>query len=210
VLATRGRGQTSFLIPSDGVGTTITPFVFAEDALHYIDILPNGALPVRGVVPLFPGCLSQQVVHLPLFIGGEPVSASTDWLTSCFPVGESVTGAIASFLGERESLVVGISLYSFDPGAADPRPQKVYAKVSVRGEDLYVQFPSGLLEYGYHRDQGMLFDETGDLVLDAILGRAARSIDEYLVPVVVDASEGLIQGLDACLEPGEQGQEPVG
>jgi hypothetical protein len=210
VLASRARRQTSFLIPSDGVGTTVTPFVFADEALHYIDILPNGALPVRGVVPLFPGCLSQEIIHRPLLIGGEPASASTDWLTSCFPVGESITSAIASSIGDRESLQVGVSLFSFDPDVTDRRPQKVYAEVSVGSENLYVRFPSGLLGYGYHRDLGMLFDATEDPVLDAVLGAAASSLDEYLVPVVVDASAGIIQGRDACLEPGDQEQPGIG
>jgi hypothetical protein len=208
--AMRTGDQTTFLIPSDGHGTTVAPSIFERNAAHWIDILPNGALPVDGRVALFPGCLAQHIVHLPLLIAEEPVSASTDWVTSCYPLGVNIVGLIQSNFVGPDPLRVGIDFESFDPGATEARPQGTYAEVWVDGPTLYVRFPSGLLQYGYHRVLGPSFDPTGDTFLDAVLRSVASTLDEYIVPVAVNESEGLIQGLEECLPPGEQVRDPVG
>ena len=117
--ATGSQGETAFLIPRDGVGTTITPFVFADGSSHYIDVLPNGALPVDGRVPLWPECLSQEVRHQPLVLVDAPISASTDWVSACFPMSLNAMAVIRPFFDGSDSRRVPITFTSWDPGASE-------------------------------------------------------------------------------------------
>jgi hypothetical protein len=207
--------QTYFLIPSDGLGSTFTPFIFADNAMHYIDLLTNGALPVNGTVDLFPSCgPAQEVVHVALTIGGRKASNSTNWASAAFPLPPTVADSVTETIAGTVPYRAGVSFRSADPGASDPRPQETVATLGVADGNLNVLFPSGLMAYGYHRTADVQFTPTGDPMLDALLGSAARVFDEYMVPIQVTDAEGPaqlpVQRTDACLPPGEQVFDLVG
>jgi hypothetical protein len=193
--------------PPAGEGPALTPGFDALDVGRKL-----GPLPLNGMVGARLGCVDVELVHERVILesisfgdGAEQEDAELPShmpVTGCFFVRNDEREDIEAFLdevGDEEGVAHGsIQLTVYEGG----RILHEVVDLDVLLEDgmLYLEFPVGITQYGYHAVLDVEVMPTGSGALDALLEDAALELIDALDPTVVTEDPGLIQGTGECRE----------